>query len=596
MTPQVIRDFHPVDWKKVRESIHSDATLSLRLFVLYATLALPITVLIDKRSIDHSGDIAIWLTANTIGFAGMWVFWYSFRKYLQFRGKRFTSWLFLFYLSSIGGMIQATVSACVLSLMNEHYYIGIPTRVIAAFFIVTFWLPSETVIINALDRFESIETEISEILAREERTRILQTDITTLIESSVSEGLKSELRISAESAQRDLQAIANNVNSETDSSQALTARLSKDIHELAERLWVSGSQVKYIDPFVRKLKSPLIRSLRIGMDVEPFNTVLLPLATMTICGSIMFRNLGVHDGIIIFLFLYAVLAGMLLLGKFIFNNTRIRGSQLFPIWVLSATLVVLIMRKSRETIFGSLNIKIPSAYNGLLGPSLFLIFVVIQITINLAKGAYVSRDSALATFSKDLALEAVRQNVVNAEIASISKKWARELHGHVQSNLLATSILLEKAERSGDLNEKRVALLEARHLLESLANAPAPVIRSVLEEVEHRVNLWQPLVHATFDMSHFTQLPEFLRVQDLGEILEEAIANAVRHGKADNLSITLTNKSTIQLEILVTNDGLWSGRETSRLGSEIFSLHSHGNWTLERPPGSDITKLTLLIG
>ena len=126
-------------------------------------------------------------------------------------------------------------------------------------------------------------------------------------------------------------------------------------------------------------------------------------------------------------------------------------------------------------------------------------------------------------------------------------------------------------------------------------DAPSPIYRTVEEEIEFRIQLWQALTEITYDLTNFSKLPNLFKIENLGEVLEEAIANAVRHASAKHVSIVLRNQKNGSLLIEVRNDGEWNGIQRNRLGTEIFSIHTEGKWSLDRAAGSDITLLKLVI-
>ncbi len=593
MTPDKTRGASPIDWKALKSNSTSASVLTLRLFVIFSLLALPMTVAVDRTMVKVPADIAILLTANTFAFGAMWIFWAIIKRVRRSMNIQWGSWLRLFVVSGVGGSIQGAITGATLIIFHLESPISISTRAISGFFIVLFWLPLEAVIVYSLDNFEKIEEEIGTELVAKERTRLLQRDITSLIASSVEEGLKAELRVSAHAAEQNLDANVHAGNQEMKASDVLATLATSDIHNLADRLWKSGGDIKYEDPLKGKLRNSALRTLKTGIDVEPLNLWFTPTIATSILGTIILRNFGFHGGVVAVLLNLSVVLFTSILCEYLFRTKRVPGTQIFLIWVLLSLLISMIMKVNRSFFVNFLpanDIHRPGTPINIL---YFVLFVGIQLILDLAKGSLLTKSAAIDAFSHRVSLEAVRQNVINAEIAQICKRWAMQLHGRVQSDLLASSLVIDQAERSGDAAQMKSALAEAHLLLASLGEAPAPVLRSAEQELQHRVNLWNALVDISYDHTQFSSLPALIRVSDLGEILEEAISNAVRHAFASHIWITLITQSSGSVLVTVVNDGEFNGVEKSRLGSEIFSIHTQGNWSLTRDVEKELTTLTL---
>ncbi len=588
-------DFSPIDWGKVKKSISSDSILSLRLFILFTLFSLPISVVIERKSIEVPGNIAKWLIANTCGFAAMGIFWFSVKKFTEFSDRRIRSWVPFFLLSGLGGVVQGITAGWVIRILHVQDFYSINTRAITVFVIALFWLPLELLITTSIDSFARMEQGIFDEIVIAEKVKLLQTDIVQVINNSVEEGLKTELRISADRTRRELQGSSKADAISWGSPNPLAKLASGDVNQLATRLWYNAQDLRYEDPSTRKIISTPWRALMVGTDVEPFNLLSMVLIGMSTCGTIFIRNLGLHTGTLALLFAAFPLLATATLSQIIFWRTRIQGRYIFLIWA-SATFLILVFERSHRSFYYNI-LGIPSANSKgiFLGLPLFVLFIGIQVLINLAKGSYLSHEAALRVFATDVSLDAVRKNVINAEVAKVSKNWARRLHGRVQSDLSATSLLLDEAHNSGDSEAMDRALVEANERLDSLMDAPSPVYRTVPEEIEYRIQLWHALTEITYDLSRFSALPSLFKIEDLGELLEEAIANAVRHASAKHISIVLRNQQNRSLIIEVRNDGEWNGIQRNRLGTEIFSIHTEGKWTLDRAAGSDITLLKLVI-
>jgi signal transduction histidine kinase len=71
-------------------------------------------------------------------------------------------------------------------------------------------------------------------------------------------------------------------------------------------------------------------------------------------------------------------------------------------------------------------------------------------------------------------------------------------------------------------------------------------------------------------------------IKSIVEVASEAVSNAVRHGFAKKLKITLgkIESKNNQIEIVVEDDGLGPRSGKSGLGTELFNVTSGVNWSL----------------
>jgi two-component sensor histidine kinase len=104
-----------------------------------------------------------------------------------------------------------------------------------------------------------------------------------------------------------------------------------------------------------------------------------------------------------------------------------------------------------------------------------------------------------------------------------------------------------------------------------------------LDFLDNLKDSWAALIviEAEVDEAIFTNLqkPQAL---ELGQVIEEMVSNAFRHGNATHINISISVKDEIQLQITARDNGLGIvGEPTPGLGSQIFEMSSDGNWTLE---------------
>ena len=153
---------------------------------------------------------------------------------------------------------------------------------------------------------------------------------------------------------------------------------------------------------------------------------------------------------------------------------------------------------------------------------------------------------------------------------------ARYLHGEFQAGLIATSLLLERASQTGDTDLARHALRSAvdiltqDHVQLSQTKISSPVAR--LEKIGAG---WRGIATVTFSVGWIEGL-EASEVNDAIALIDEAVANAVRHAKASAISVNGSLEGT-ELNIQILSDGQMMTHNAAGLGTKLFNELA-SNW------------------
>lgn len=174
--------------------------------------------------------------------------------------------------------------------------------------------------------------------------------------------------------------------------------------------------------------------------------------------------------------------------------------------------------------------------------------------------------SAAAELRQAATLELIEENgATRTRLA-----FARDLHDSVMQLLAGTALRLEAIRRAiekGEARPEEVAHLQAelaaeqkslRTLIEQLrgavpaANAPVDLCGALAETAARSARQWQ--VRCSLDSSG-GEIPAAPRLEhELRHMLREAIANAVRHGRASDVSVSLSQRDS-QLVMVVDDNG-----------------------------------------
>ncbi len=197
-----------------------------------------------------------------------------------------------------------------------------------------------------------------------------------------------------------------------------------------------------------------------------------------------------------------------------------------------------------------------------------------------------------ALFSHEVDIESTAAIARALEIAKFAQESSRILHGAIQSRLVSCAMVIEKAAQSGNRKEFTAALQEAYEVL----NTPLPVqilSDSIAAEVDRKVALWHGLCEFTTEVKVEENAATAELSTVLGRIVEEGIANSIRHGKATSISIHVFMKSDNSVGVHVEDNGIGFTKNQPGIGSALLEQVTHGNWSII--PSSEGTKLTAVV-
>ena len=157
------------------------------------------------------------------------------------------------------------------------------------------------------------------------------------------------------------------------------------------------------------------------------------------------------------------------------------------------------------------------------------------------------------------------------------KMLATELHGSVQATLHATALQLSKINQPtiADLEKVRDAVDRALARLGQTSYLEGESFDQVLADISE---VWEDTCKIEYHIQ--PQAQQALEQQSLArstiEVVREATTNAIKHGQAKNIKVTITQSGQL-LDLIVDNDGQELVSNTQGLGTSVISelTHSH---------------------
>ncbi len=221
-----------------------------------------------------------------------------------------------------------------------------------------------------------------------------------------------------------------------------------------------------------------------------------------------------------------------------------------------------------------------------------VVFSVVIVMLVSSVGSWRSgNEHALAAFGRYLDDRRAATSARAELSALVARDAARVLHGPMQARLAACAIAIEAAVQARDVAAYAQALRQAHDVLRDplLASPVGPGDLSIATAVDELVALWRGLIDIHVDIDP-TVATATENSADVGRVIEEAVTNAVRHGDASAVWITVA-RAADGLELRVRDDGRGPTGQAPGLGTAMIDEVTRGSWSLARvePGGALLT-------
>ena len=390
----------------------------------------------------------------------------------------------------------------------------------------------------------------------------------------VQERLDTELRElaleTAPSAVSSLESLAGEV------VRPLSHALARELPQWDVEVPEDPPRVRWVDILRDPVPSAAIRPL-----VLPAALLVIALPAATIVYEPV-------NGVLTVVLGMAVLAGALALGRsWLVHRPPRRATVVWLAIVL--ILVIAALASSRAAALGERSD--PSA--GAI-PSLALFGVpVFGLIIAIASmmGARMREITAeLESTTSQLKWNLAR---INTQQWEQSGRLSRALHGPVQSMLHARLLRLRKDLDAGEV--RSISLVDLRRdLEEALVTALSPSHpRAVSDVLADVAETWEGVAHVEFEVSPAAAsmlTADPLCTMVVTDLATEAVSNAVRHGSATTVHVTLDQEERELIVMRVVDDGVVPESGLPGLGTELLARCSY-EWSLSRQAPTTLTAL-----
>ena len=545
--------------------------LSLVGFVIVA-LGIVASIFVGEESATRSlGEAAQWFVVCLVGIAVYGLLLLIFDRWTPYR-DRCTTPIPLPTLV-IGTVVIGTVIALSLGLSAEWMGLEsaqtLPLRIAGLVLIGSGFGWGLTLLLDEIDRSRQARTRL---IGRQVSAELASLQQTLLIEELRHE-LQGEVDARLREAQEDLARRLHELTvtpegvASTDTSLALRTLAEETVRPLSTQLWSTAAR-----------QYPRIKWSRVLVNTirhEPLRPVLL--AVVHVLGTALqtINRFGTTSGLL--------MLAMTVLTIFIVCLPANALMRRYPAWhgrifvvavvILEAQIVPSVLwRESLVPGSGTVAWAITQVVAGVL---------IILLTSGFGSWQQ-QRRATQRMYLQDLDQELVITLARSRAVAELARELSRTLHGTVQSKIVACAMVSEQAIESGNVEQLKDALEQAqRVLVSSREQEKAPV--GAVAEVRRKVALWDELcaidVQIDAGIDHSTGSGE-----RVGRVVEEGLANAIRHGGATAISVTLKSVDG-GIRIVIDDDGGGPpATPVPGLGSTVLDQATGGRWSLTALP------------
>lgn len=437
-------------------------------------------------------------------------------------------------------------------------------RQLSALLTITAGLAVTTLLVaNTAERqitLRNLTTERSKILSLQNQAdQLLQSeieDIHKIIDESISPSLDEITNALSSKA-------GLNLETSQQATNLITALIDEKVRPISDDLH-APTAIRALDNYWSDFKAPLVK-LTTRISVKSMISPLLVfslLSATAISGSIYYAGLA------------ALWIGTSIYIPFLVISSL--AKSLMPEnWKLNIWTAIPI------TVFAHLGAAFPGLYAIKLLDSTYpgvgrqfsvgvLGFAIAAAILALVQAIQTER----VKFEADLAeanLEATRlMSNLNQRIWIMRKNAAQLLHGSVQASLTAANLRL----RQGDISSQTLVKVQEDIFRAISSISDTNQISIDLEDsIEELIDLWDGVCNIDVEIS--AQLVSSINLDQsasycVNEFLKECVNNAIKHGQATDIEISITQLKPESIEIVVLNNGQSTDSGPTGLGTRIL--------------------------
>jgi signal transduction histidine kinase len=557
----------------LRDLLCGRHALDLRPYLFFAPLSI-LLIPLQESNISERKDFIFWSLISLLSFLGQILF----IKLLQIIiiNKRdfqpFALWV-IFVIGGASGAIKAVIVYISPQFLElQVVTLNLATRILAGTFVGICVVPVFAVISNQLSLVSQRQEILMQALVVEESFKYsnqealqkvrqtTQTAIESEFSSLISETRKQIKNTEGRSLEQQYESIAN----------ALTLSAQNLIRPLSHRLMQELSQDFPLPP----LRSIFFLALR-----KPILPILPTLFLANIVSVIaVIREITSIPLIFLICFFEVLFLFIQIISIRAFTKSRMsrKSDVITPIFIVISSFLGVFA----DYVFSRILLN---DYKFLHSQSLlldviwrFAFICVVSFVSNL-----IESEAAVEEFISGLIhTNKIDKMLADQEIVRVKQDIARYLHGNLQSRVMALGLSLQVREI-----KDQASMDSALSLSQSLLDSPfseflAQEDRSLLDEVSFNAAKWDGLLNIDVNIEVADSQPSQIQKRAVGTALEEAFANALRHGLAKEIEIKIYQDG-LGVTVAVLDDGVGPRNTPPGLGSRLYDSVATRGWSLK---------------
>ena len=544
--------------------------------------ALGVLVSVVSRSATFP-DIRTFLAESVmqlIGMTAVYWFWVYIAQVLKYFDQDRLTRVQIMAIGAAGGLLMAASQSLLSWMFQVPLQTSFVMRVIGTVTVAAFWLPLQSVVVGNFKRYSRLRQDVRDEFLQQESVQLARRRALEEYGKKIEENIQDKMKITTAEAHslfkslrtKDSERLPEYLRIISDEYFRLTA------HDLDSKIKARQPRFANLRMNFNTFKSAVLESV-VTRPLNPtwFSIVIVVTIAVPLTAKaeyLLIPALALSTGIC----------------TFIVQSVLLRSFE----HIEKRRLIATILATVGNTLFPILIAHLIPNNNPKLGNHIAYIVVVIIVTCmgHIAQAGILKQEELRATSIQDLMEFKDGEKEKNAEFSKITRSWAKYIHGNYTTKLETAALAIESAILSEDseATEQAISEVERTLRLESTRSVSNPQI--LIDEVKDRCANWQGLIVLDIDNQVKSDINVAASIKDVGDCVEEAILNAVRHGDCSTISIGILERDTC-VSLVITNDGRGFSNKPRGFGSSIYEEATHGDWKLWRDEKNKSTILEL---
>ena len=515
-----------------------------------------------------------------LGMSGVYLLWTTIAKVLTYLDRDKLTRLQIMAIGAAGGLFMALSQSFLSWMLSAPLQTSFLMRAIGNVIVAAFWLPLQSVVVGNFRRFLRLKREIQSESLQLESVQFARKRALDEYRSRIEENIQSNLKITTTEARSLFESLRT---SSTDRLPEYLRIISDEYFRLtAHRM---DLKVKVRQPKGKSFREGF-REFRIAVLESVATRPLKPswfaiVVTVTVIVPLTAKaDYLLIPEILLITGLSTFLVQNILMRSFLY----VKGHQLLLTLFATAANIAL------PIIFA----RLLPGNNPKVANHIAYFFVVILVTClgHIAQAGILKESELRAAFIKDLGELKNDEKEQNAEFSKITRDWAKHIHGTYTTKLEVAALAIETAIAGDDSDAIERAIIEVERTLKLDATRSSSNPQILIKEIRDRSASWEGLIAVSIRDQIQPNISVAVSIKDVGDCVEEAILNAVRHGDCSAIDIQVLERDA-KVSLIISDDGVGFSNKKRGFGSSIYEEVTGGDWDLWRDEKNEATFLEL---